>query len=102
MFRLIGWVVFIFVLIVGFRPLKAWYEGRATPDETVQKMRTDLGQAISPRSGQMAESEAPVMAGAPDDGGVRQVAPAPTPATDDTESMAHSLLQQATRQSEQH
>lgn len=50
MFRLIGFVVVIAVLFFGFSSLQKWYEGKSTPEETVNNIREELGGAIKPNS----------------------------------------------------
>ena len=98
MFRLLGWIVFIFVLVIGFRPLKAWYEGSETPHAAVQDIRTDVGQAISPRAQETNGANEQSLQRAPVDGAESQGAAASAPNTNDTESIARDLLQKATRQ----
>ena len=39
MFKLIGIIVFVVVLVVGFPSLMRWYSGDATPKETVEEIR---------------------------------------------------------------
>lgn len=46
MFRLIGIIVVIAVCIIAYSSLEKWYEGRATPAETVVNIRNQVGTAL--------------------------------------------------------
>lgn len=54
MFRLIGILVVAFVLYVGWDAFQGWYAGEATPQETVEKVRSRVGDAISSGNGSSA------------------------------------------------
>jgi hypothetical protein len=47
MFNLIGIIVVIIVLVIGFPSLKEWYSGVATPKETVDNIREKLGDSLA-------------------------------------------------------
>lgn len=47
MFRLIGILVVAFVLYIGWDAFQGWYAGEATPQETVDKVRSRVGDTIS-------------------------------------------------------
>ena len=47
MFKLIGLIVVIFVVIVGFPALRDWYSGDATPKETVINIRGRLSESLA-------------------------------------------------------
>jgi hypothetical protein len=47
MFNLIGLIVVIIVLIVGFPALRDWYSGDATPKETVNNIRGRLSESLA-------------------------------------------------------
>lgn len=48
MFRLIGIIVVVAVVIISFSSLQKWYEGRATPAETITNIRDQVGTALKP------------------------------------------------------
>lgn len=50
MFRLIGIIVVIAVCITAYSSIEKWYEGRATPAETVVNIRDQVGAALKPDS----------------------------------------------------
>jgi len=50
MFRLIGIIVVVSVLVIGYTSLNKWYEGKATPAETVVNLRDQFGAAIKSNS----------------------------------------------------
>ena len=50
MFRLIGIIVVVAAFMVGYSSLHKWYEGKATPEETVVNLRDQLGTAIKPKA----------------------------------------------------
>ena len=47
MFKLIGIIVFVVVLVVGFPSLMRWYSGDATPKETVEEIRGKLSDKLA-------------------------------------------------------
>ena len=47
MFRLIGILVVACGVYVGWDAFQGWYAGEATPQETVEKVRSRVGDAIS-------------------------------------------------------
>ena len=47
MFKLIGIIVFVVVLVVGFPSLMRWYSGDATPKETVEEIRGKLSDTLA-------------------------------------------------------
>ena len=52
MFKLIGMIVFVVVLVVGYPALSRWYAGDATPKEAVDEIRGKL----SDKSGKSNDS----------------------------------------------
>ncbi|WVN41514.1 hypothetical protein AOB54_08520 [beta proteobacterium MWH-UniP1] len=46
MFRLIGVVVVVAVLYLGFGAIQKWYSGDATPQETVTEVRKRVGETL--------------------------------------------------------
>lgn len=46
MFKLIGIIVVVAVVIIGFPALQRWYTGEATPQETVKDVRESVGQKL--------------------------------------------------------
>ena len=46
MFKLIGFIVVLVVVIVGFPSLSSWYTGQSSPKETVEDVRNRLGSAL--------------------------------------------------------
>lgn len=95
MFRLIGIAVFIFVAVVGFRPIKSLLEGTATPREAVEQVRTDVAQAIATNGDDSAQQEKRAVDLSDDTAGVQPSSAASQPADDDTEAIARRLLQKA-------
>ncbi len=51
MFKLIGIIVVVAVVIIGFPSLQRWYAGDATPQETVKEMRDSVGQKLMTEEG---------------------------------------------------
>lgn len=47
MFKLIGIIVFVVVLVVGYPALSRWYSGDATPKETVNEIRGKLSDTLA-------------------------------------------------------
>jgi len=47
MFKLIGIIVFIIVLVVGYPALSRWYSGDATPKEAVDEIRGNLSDKLA-------------------------------------------------------
>jgi len=47
MFKLIGIIVFIIVLLVGYPALSVWYSGDATPKETLNEIRGKLSDTLA-------------------------------------------------------
>lgn len=56
MFKIIGVVVVIAVLLIGFGPLQKWYTGDATPQEAVNEIRQRVGESVSGDTGSIEES----------------------------------------------
>jgi len=56
MFRLIGIIVVIAVCIIAYSSIEKWYEGRATPSETVVNIRDQVGTALKPSQNHNSES----------------------------------------------
>jgi hypothetical protein len=46
MFKLIGIIVVVAVLTIGFPALQRWYSGDATPRETVKQISDSVGQKL--------------------------------------------------------
>lgn len=46
MFKLIGMIVAVAVLVIGYPALSRWFSGEATPKEAVQDVRNRLGSAL--------------------------------------------------------
>jgi hypothetical protein len=46
MFKLIGIVVFVAVIVIDYPSLKRWYSGEASPEQTLQEMRNSVGQKL--------------------------------------------------------
>lgn len=58
MFKLIGVIVVLAIVFFGYSSLEKWYEGNATPQETVLNIRDQLGTAIKPnKDNNSADSE---------------------------------------------
>ena len=47
MFKLIGMIVFVVVLVVGYPALSRWYAGDATPKEAVDEIRGKLSDKLA-------------------------------------------------------
>lgn len=47
MFKLIGIIVFVVVLVVGYPALTRWYSGDATPKEAVDEIRGKLSEKLA-------------------------------------------------------
>ena len=98
MFRLIGILVVGFVLYVGWDAFHGWYAGEATPQETVEKVRGQVGDAISTdvihdqpiRIG----SKVPASKEEPPANGGSQASPV-APVANDVNSRARSMLEEA-------
>lgn len=50
MFRIIGFAVVVAVLVVGFGPLKDWYAGTMSPEDTVKEIRQRVGESVAGNS----------------------------------------------------
>jgi hypothetical protein len=97
MFRLIGFAVVAFILVVGFRPIRSLFEGTKTPSEALEQVRLNVGQAVTPS----VDGSAQQMRRAADlsnDTDVAQPPSAESSPPDDTEAMARRLLQKANSQ----
>lgn len=58
MFKLIGIIVFVVVLVVGFPSLMRWYSGDASPKETVDEIRGKLSDTLATdKNGRAKEEE---------------------------------------------
>jgi len=51
MFKLIGLIVVVAVLVIGYPVLQRWYAGDTTPKEAVNEVRNKIGDAISTDKG---------------------------------------------------
>jgi hypothetical protein len=47
MFKLIGIVVVVSILVIGFESIREWYSGDASPEEAVTEIRERVGKTIS-------------------------------------------------------
>jgi hypothetical protein len=47
MFKLIGIIVFVVVLVVGYPALSLWYSGDATPKEAMDEIRGKLSDTLA-------------------------------------------------------
>lgn len=47
MFRFIGLIVILFIFVVGFTPIKKWYEGELNPKQVFSEIRQSISNAIS-------------------------------------------------------
>lgn len=47
MLKIIGFIVVIAVILIGFGPLQKWYTGDATPQETVNEIRQRVGESVA-------------------------------------------------------
>ncbi|MGF7131503.1 hypothetical protein P3T40_002985 [Paraburkholderia sp. EB58] len=97
MFRLIGFAVVVFVLVVGFRPIKSLFEGTRTPSEALEQVRLSVGQTITPNvdgSAQQTRRAADLSNGTD----ATEPESAGSSPSDDTEAMARRLLQKANSQ----
>ncbi len=47
MLKIIGFIVVVAVILIGFGPLQKWYTGDATPQETVNEIRQRVGESVS-------------------------------------------------------
>jgi hypothetical protein len=56
MFKLIGIVVFVGVVFLGWPSFQKWYYGEATPQETVEQVRNKVGNALITNQLQGSES----------------------------------------------
>lgn len=56
MFRIIGIIVVVAALVIGYTSLQKWYEGKATPAETVVNLRDQFSTAIKSKSDEKASS----------------------------------------------
>lgn len=46
MFKLIGFVVVVVVVVIGYPALNRWYSGESSPQETVEDVRNRVGSAL--------------------------------------------------------
>jgi hypothetical protein len=47
MFKLIGIIVFVVVLVVGYPAMSLWYSGESTPKEAVYEIRGQLSHTLA-------------------------------------------------------
>jgi hypothetical protein len=57
MFKLIGIIVFVVVLVVGYPALSRWYSGDATPKEAVDEIRGKLSEKLATDKNANGKSE---------------------------------------------
>ncbi len=66
MFKLIGVIVFVSVMFIGYPSLKRWYSGEASPEETIHELRNNVGQKLMTeepaQAGPAANKSAPAAA----------------------------------------
>lgn len=74
MFKLIGFVVVLAVVVIGYPALSRWYAGESSPQETVEDVRNRVGSALITDGKQNAQPQQQQQAGQP--------APAPTAQND--------------------
>jgi len=55
MFKLIGIIVVVAVVVIGFPALQRWYTGDATPQETVKNVRDSVGQKVMTQEGDKSD-----------------------------------------------
>lgn len=89
MFKLIGIVVVVAVLYLGFGAISKWYSGDATPQETVTEVRKRVGETL------VGDKDAPKNSG--DSSVARQPAAQPAQATPaqkplDTDEMLRQMM----------
>ena len=70
MFKLIGFIVVLAVVVIGYPALSRWYAGESSPQETVEDVRNRVGSALITDGKQNAQPQQQQQAGQP--------APAPT------------------------
>lgn len=58
MFKLIGVIVFVSVIVIGYPSLKRWYSGEASPQETIHELRNSVGQKIMTEEPAQATTQA--------------------------------------------
>ena len=46
MFKLIGFIVVVAVVVIGYPALSRWYAGDSSPQETVEDVRNRVGSAL--------------------------------------------------------
>jgi hypothetical protein len=46
MFKLIGLIVVVVVVVIGYPALSRWYAGESSPQETVEDLRNRVGSAL--------------------------------------------------------
>ncbi|MGF6727764.1 hypothetical protein P3T43_007156 [Paraburkholderia sp. GAS41] len=97
MFRLIGFVVVVFVLVVGFRPIKSLIEGTRTPSDALEQVRVSVGQTITPSVDTSAQQTSRA-AGLSSGTDATEPQSAGNSPSDDTEAIARRLLQKANSQ----
>jgi len=57
MFKLIGFVVVVVVVVIGYPALSRWYAGESSPQETVEDVRNRLGSALISESKQSSQQQ---------------------------------------------
>lgn len=97
MLRLIGFVVVVFVAVVAYQPLSSLFHGTATMEGATQQVRTEVSEAIAPRSENSTEP-AKLDARTPEVDDEARPGSVADASQDNTEAMARRLLQKATDQ----
>jgi hypothetical protein len=62
MLKLIGFIVVMAVLFIGYPAFNSWYAGYSTPKETVEDVRNRVGTALITDGKQNVKSEKPAEA----------------------------------------
>lgn len=92
MFKLIGFIVVLAVLVIGYPYINDWYLGKSTPKETVVNIREQLGKDITP-SGNTTSNQVSNKTSAESSAG--KAKPEEETGPMDTEKAARELLKHA-------
>lgn len=57
MLRLIGLIVVVAVLYLGFGEIRSWYQGESTPQEMVDGVKQKVGESLVDTNGKSAATE---------------------------------------------
>ncbi len=74
MFKLIGFIVVLAVVVIGYPALNRWYAGESSPQETVEDVRNRVGSALITDGKNNSQSQQPT----------GQATPAPTVQNDNS------------------